>query len=325
MEEPMFKQKSSKLFLALFLTLALVVAGCGVSNQATTVVDEVAPLAEEQAAPVQAATVEEPAEVVEAAPVSEFDVTAAVSDYLATIPEGYLAVGKIDAFKDMMNAGALVVDVREVAEYDEGHIPGSINIPLRTLAQNLDKLPTDRPIVTTCQSGFRASQAASALQMLGYDNTRSFTPSYKGWTEAEEPVSTDVVAVETYSVPEIAPELLAAVDIYLSNIPEGYLSVGTVEKLNEAVANGAVVIDVREATEYDEGHIPGAINIPLRTLGQNLDQIPTDAPVIIHCQSGHRAALATAALQTMGFTNVRAFPPGFAGWTSAGEPIAMAH
>ncbi|MCB0173832.1 MAG: rhodanese-like domain-containing protein, partial [Anaerolineae bacterium] len=51
---------------------------------------------------------------------------------------------------------------------------------------------------------------------------------------------------------------------------------------------------------------------------------PTDQPVFVYCKSGYRAAISTAALQTMGLTNVRAFPPGFAGWSNAGQPIAAA-
>lgn len=117
-------------------------------------------------------------------------------------------------------------------------------------------------------------------------------------------------------------DLVASVDDTLSVIPEGFLAMGDTEKFKEAIDNGALVVDVREVGEYEEGHIPGAINLPLRTLAQNLDQIPSDMPVFVHCKSGHRAAMATAALQTLGYTNVRSFPPGWNGWTAAGEPVA---
>ena len=61
------------------------------------------------------------------------------------------------------------------------------------------------------------------------------------------------------------------------------------------------LIDVREESEYAEGHIPGAVNIPIRTLADNLDKIPTDQPVMVYCASGHRAAMSTAALQELGY------------------------
>ena len=81
--------------------------------------------------------------------------------------------------------------------------------------------------------------------------------------------------------------------------------------------NGAFLVDVRETEEYAEGHILDAINVPLRTLAQNLDQIPTDQPVIVYCGSGHRAALATTALQSMGYDNVKSFPGSWAAWKAA--------
>ena len=115
-----------------------------------------------------------------------------------------------------------------------------------------------------------------------------------------------------------AAEMLAAVADFLNNIPEGYYSIGTdVEKLQAAIDAGATVIDVRQPEEYEQGAITGAINIPIRELAQNLDQIPTDAPVIVYCASGHRAAMSTAALHTLGLDGVRAFPPGYGAWEAA--------
>jgi rhodanese-related sulfurtransferase len=107
---------------------------------------------------------------------------------------------------------------------------------------------------------------------------------------------------------------------FLNNIPEGFLSVGDVEKMKAAVDAGAALIDVREPSEYEQGHIAGAVNIPLRTLAQSVDQIPSDQPVIVYCASGHRAAMANAALHVMGLDNVRVFPAGYGAWEAAGEP-----
>lgn len=311
------------LLLTLLITFIVTLAGCGGSQEAVAVPEEAAPLAEEGGV-VEEAVVEEEAAVVEQEVVEEsaFDLVASVDAYMSNIPEGYMGI-KLDGLKPLMDTGeAVLIDVREVAEYEEGHIPGAINIPLRTLAQNLEQIPADQPVVVYCKSGHRAGLAVSALRMLGYDNSRAYGASYNGWTEADEPVETDQVVAETYSVPAIEPELHTAVDSFLSSIPEGFLAMGDIEKFNEAIDNGAFLVDVREVAEYEEGHIPDAINIPIRTLAQNLSEIPTDQPVFIYCKSGHRAALSTAALQTMGFTNVRSFSPGFDGWSNAGEPIA---
>ena len=255
-----------------------------------------------------------------AAATAPADLIGMIDEYLSAIPEGYMAVGKIDAFKEMLeSAKPVLIDVREASEYAEGHIAGAINIPIRTLAQNLDKIPTDQPVMVYCASGHRAGMATSALHALGYSNVKAFPPGWKGWAAANEPVSTDPVEATTYSAPDVNADLLAAVDGFLSNLPEGFYALGTVEKMKEAMDAGAVIIDVREESEYADGHIAGAIDIPIRTLAQNLDKVPTDKPVVVYCASGFRAALSTAALQIMGYSNVRAFPPSYAGWAEAGE------
>lgn len=262
---------------------------------------------------------EVPAEVA-AAVTSDFDIVTAVDAWLAALPEGFLAVGKLDAFKDAIaNTNPLLIDVREESEYAEGHIPGAINIPIRTLAQNLDKVPADTPVFIYCASGHRAGTALAALGLLGYDNVKSFPPGWKGWSGAGEEASTEAVAAVTVTPKEVDPEMLAAVDEFLVNIPEGYYSVGAVEKMAEAIGAGALPLDVREVSEFDQGHIAGAPNLPIRTLAQNLDSIPTDQPVIVYCASGHRAAISNAALHILGLDNVRSFPAGYGAWESAGE------
>jgi rhodanese-related sulfurtransferase len=267
---------------------------------------------------------EVPAEVA-AAVESDTAVVDGVDAFLSAIPEGFLAVGQIDAFQDAIaNTNPYLIDVREPSEYEEGHIPGAVNIPLRTLADNLDQVPTDQPVFVYCASGHRAGQALASLGMLGYDNVKAFPPGWKGWTAADGEVSTDAVEPGTFELPEIDPQMLAAVADYLNNIPEGRLAVHDAQELADAMDNGAVVIDVREPSEYAEGYIPGAINIPLRTLAQNLDQVPTDQPVVVYCASGHRAAIALASLRAMGYSNVRAFPGGYPAWEAAGEEVAVA-
>ncbi|MDX2140203.1 MAG: rhodanese-like domain-containing protein [Chloroflexota bacterium] len=69
-------------------------------------------------------------------------------------------------------ASHILVDVRTPEEYAEGHIAGSVNIPLQGLENRLSEFPTDRPIVVYCRSGNRSAQAATILQGAG------FTPVY---------------------------------------------------------------------------------------------------------------------------------------------------
>ena len=293
--------------LAVLSALVLALAACGQATQ-TAAPAPVAPAVEQPVAqPVAPAT----------------DVKAVAAAYLAGIPEGYNAITKVEGLKELMASGdPLLVDVREPAEYAEGHIAGSVNIPLRTLAQNLDKIPTDRPVVLTCASGLRASYATTALQLLGYTNTRDFFPSFKGWTAANEPVTKEASEAAVVGAPDVDPAVLAEVDAFLSGLPEGFFAVGKVEALKEMLDAGNVtLVDVREPSEFAEGRIPGALNIPLRTLGANFDKIPTSQPVVVSCASGLRCALATPALHVAGFTNVRTFSPSFKGWSAANMTI----
>lgn len=131
------------------------------------------------------------------------------------------------------------------------------------------------------------------------------------------------------ATPTVAPtptkaalDLRTVVDKFLSGIPDNYYTVGTVEALKDLLAGGGVVlVDVREPNEYAEGHIPGAVNIPIRQLAKNLDKLPKDKPVVVYCRTGHRAGMATAVLRLLGYTNVRNFTPAMVGWTKAGEPV----
>lgn len=317
----MFTEKMSKTLAVLLIVFSLFIASCGAAVEEAPAVEEAAPLAQaEEAAPAEEAPAEEaPVEEV----VEEFDVVAAVDEYMSVIPEGYMIVRDVEAVKQAVENGAVLIDVRETSEYAEGHILNGVNVPIRTIAQNLDKIPADQPVLVYCKSGYRAALATSALRILGYDNVRAYSPGSDGWIAAEETLNTEAPAEMTYDVPDIAPELVEAVDSYLSSIPDGYMAMRDFDDFNQAVENGAFVIDVRETTEYAEGFIPGAINIPLRTVAANIDQVPQDQPVLIYCKSGFRAALATSAYRAMGYDNVRPFAPGMDGWIAAELPVEM--
>ncbi|MBN3927561.1 rhodanese-like domain-containing protein [Nostoc sp. NMS4] len=117
--------------------------------------------------------------------------------------------------------------------------------------------------------------------------------------------------------------LESTIDRFLTSIPPGYYTIASVEGLKNLLKNPqTVLVDVREASEYKSGHIPDAINIPLRTLTGNLDQIPRHRSVVLYCSAGYRSAMGVMTLHLLGYENVQGFPPSFAGWKTAGEAIA---
>lgn len=79
-----------------------------------------------------------------------------------------LGIGPATDWKELMQKGAIIVDVRTKGEYQGGHIKGSINIPLQTLSQNLSKLKKGKPIITCCASGMRSASAKSMLTSSGF-------------------------------------------------------------------------------------------------------------------------------------------------------------
>ena len=77
-------------------------------------------------------------------------------------------------FAQLLKQGAVIIDVRTRAEYQEGHINGSQNIPLNNLANHYARLKKNTPIITCCASGTRSAQAKNMLQSNG------FTEVYNG-------------------------------------------------------------------------------------------------------------------------------------------------
>ncbi len=310
--------------VGLILAFGLIAAACGGDDTTETTEGTVPPL-ETTEAPVAteapAETTAAPAEETTTTAAPAFDLVAAVGEYESTMPEGWMNVGDVVAFKEAVEASdALVIDIRQPSEYEEGHIPGAINIPLRELAANVDKIPTDRQVFVYCKSGYRAAVGNSALRMMGYDNTLSFSGSWLAWTAAEEEVSTDAVEAEVVGDPGFAPELVAAVDGFLSTIPEGWLIVD-LDTVKAGIDAGAFILDIRTPAEYAEGHIEGAVNIPLREITARMDEIPTDVSVIVHCKSGFRAALSAPVLGVLGFDNFKVFNGSYKAWVEAGEPV----
>ncbi len=96
------------------------------------------------------------------------------------------------------------------------------------------------------------------------------------------------------------------------------------ETLLDGPPPGAVILDVRTRQEFADGHVPGAINVPHREIGEHLGELAAyrDAPVIVYCESGGRAARAEADLLAAGFADVRHLEGDMRGWRSAARPIA---
>ncbi|HSJ76278.1 MAG TPA: rhodanese-like domain-containing protein, partial [Gemmatimonadales bacterium] len=197
----------------------------------------------------------------------------------------------------VLQSGSTVVDTRNADDYGRGAIPGTINIPntraFPTWAGSL--LPYDRDLyLIVPEAGDRvAEELVRSLAGIGLDRVAGYFGS-------------EVLGHWRKSGGE------------LQTIP-----VVTLEQLSTASRNGEVLLDVRGAGEWEAGHVPGALNLPVAELKTRLNEIPKGQPLIVHCQTGARAAIAASLLRAEGFEDVRFFRGGFAEWKAAGQPVAL--
>ena len=87
-------------------------------------------------------------------------------------------------------------------------------------------------------------------------------------------------------------------------------------------SSDAVIVDVRDKDEFDENHIPDALNMSRGTIEFEVEEKFPDrnTTIICHCGGGGRSALAAESLQKMGYKNVRSMAGGFRAWKAAGLP-----
>lgn len=293
-------------------------------------------------APVVEPVVEEPTAVVVEEPVvepTEAPVVVEAPDFQALFTEIIGNTGKEKSYSTMPadalntelieNPDLFVIDVREPSELEEnGHVPGAVNIPVKTLADNLALLPADldEEIVVYCKSGTRSTFAWTILNMLGYTNVRNMTAGMDGWLKAELPVEEGLAPAEEISTPIVENEALyLAVKDFANNPPEGWASVKNTD-VNEMLINGEefVLIDARRADEYEAGYVDPAVNIPLEEVMARLDEIDPSTKAVVYCKSGIRSLIYTIALRMNGYTNVFSMSGGYEGWKTAELPVVGA-
>ena len=257
------------------------------------------------------------------------DWTGVWTDFLKNMPADYYTI-KGDVLNGQILAGSapFIVDVREASEIDaSGYIKGAVNLPVRNVLQNLDKLPAqDKAIVIYCGSAHRGAMVMSALRMLGYSDVRNLAGGYGAWTKASLPVEkgkpADPVAGTAASVDPIR---LANLNSFLTTLPDGFYSLKDTDiQTALGTATPPVLIDVRTADEVKAGgYIKGSIFIPINDLLTDMTKLPADktAAIITVCQSGHRGAIAMMAMRMLGYTNVNSLSKGINGWIADKLPL----
>ncbi len=258
------------------------------------------------------------------------------------------AAVKAETTFDLLNDGddtndPYVLSVRSAEHYALGHVPGAENVPWREVANEgaLDSVPTDQPITVYCYTGHTGGAATLVMGAMGYDATnmkygmtawtrdediRVFAP-YDEETGSDFPTVTDPTeATETFELPELNVTTSQEDAEIIRAAGEAYLSAGTAPTITaEALfdilndgddTNDPFVISVRSPEAYALGHIEGAINIPWKQIvkTENLEKIPADQDIVVYCFTGHSGALATTALNMLGY-NATNMKFGMVAWT----------
>jgi rhodanese-related sulfurtransferase len=119
------------------------------------------------------------------------DICSAMENYMMASPPDWNVV-KAAELKKALDSGQKVflLDVREPAEYEEGHIEGAVNVSVRELPKRVGELPQDRNIkmVAYCASGIRSAYATMFLRVYGYKDVRTMEHGIRDWTAAGYPV-----------------------------------------------------------------------------------------------------------------------------------------
>jgi rhodanese-related sulfurtransferase len=95
----------------------------------------------------------------------------------------------------------------------------------------------------------------------------------------------------------------------------------SVTEAAELFSAGSFLLDVRESSEWEAGHIDGAVLIPLAELSTRMTEVPKDKTVLIICRSGNRSAQARDQLRAAGYTQVTSVDGGMNAWIAAGLPV----
>lgn len=312
--------KKLQALLGLLIVFSMILGACAPSAEPVAEATQ-APVVEEQP---QAPAVEEPAVV---AP----DAQALFAALVAELPadKGYGTVKPASLNEELVDKPPFLLDVREAAEIEkDGYIEGAVNIPVRDVLDNLDKLPgLDDPIVIYCASGHRGGMVMAALKLLGYTNVRNLAGGLGAWKKTNLSVTTGSMpaAPESISTPIIADQaLFDMLNGFLAEIPDDFYATKS-DKLAEALTGTTppTVVDIRTAEEFaKDGYIKGAVNVPMQEIFNSLDKLPAqDAPIVVHCVSGHRGSIVVMGLRLLGYTNVVNLAGGLNAWKAAKLPV----
>lgn len=198
-----------------------------------------------------------------------------------------LTMNELPLLRDPLPADAILIDPRAPHVFAAGHRAGALNVVGNdSFAVRLGSVvPFGSALVLLATDRESAEPLRRQLATIGYENIRGIA----------EPV------------PDTGEDLRRS----------EVVDARTAKRLAD---EGAALLDVREDSEYREGHAPGAIHIPYQQLDRRLAELPRGRDLVVYCAAGVRSSLATSLLERAGLpvVNVRG---GFSSWQHAGLSV----
>jgi glyoxylase-like metal-dependent hydrolase (beta-lactamase superfamily II)/rhodanese-related sulfurtransferase len=190
---------------------------------------------------------------------------------------------------EMVRGGAQLLDTRDSTDFEGAHVRGALNVGLGGSFATWCGTVLDReqPVVVIAEPG-RELEAATRLGRIGFDTIAGHLAG--GMQQLEG-----------------APDLVARTD----RVTAGSLA----EEL--ASSEPPLLVDVRSTSEWEQGHIDAAVNLPLSQLRDRLDELPWDRPLVVHCAGGYRSAIAASLLRREGRAGVADLVGGLGAWDRA--------
>jgi hydroxyacylglutathione hydrolase len=194
-----------------------------------------------------------------------------------------------------MVRGEAVVDVRPVARYLEGHIPGVYHVELRPAfaAWVGWVVPFATPVILVSDTTDVHDDAVRQLVRIGYDELPGYLAGgMPAWEQA--------------------------------GLPVARLPILTVAEVRERMERGQplLVLDVRQDAEWAGGHIPGARHVEAGALAADDHGLSRTVPIAAHCGHEQRSATALSVLERQGYTNLHLIEGGWSAWQAASYPVA---
>ena len=194
-----------------------------------------------------------------------------------------------------------LVDVRSPADYAQAHIQGARNVPAATIERAA--LPKEEELVVYCGGGTcpLSHNAAELLLKDGYTDVKVLDGGFSAWVAKGYPV----VSGEEGAKAKLVERRAGAAGVR-AGLEKG----------------GTLAVDVRTAAEFSAGHLPGAVNFPLESLGADWVRLPKGKTLIVYDRQQSRMTQAVEELEKQGL-EAQELSGGVAGWVAKGYALEV--